>query len=240
MRYRTGLLVLGCAAVLCGCSVATPTVAPSPVPATPPHQPTTQVQKFGPFFPSSSPPDKACARQTESWSNDSGRWVTGPRYCTYWPSDPREPEAFSLCVGEWADVVVEANLRYYTRPSRAGIVVRALNSNDAYVFVISQTAEEQRCYWQVRRGGMGADTQAPERWSDPIDPRPLMLPRGDGTQVVVARVRVEAVGSRLVGYVNALEASVWENAPIRPGRVGLYMRSDGTEQSWADVMIHTP
>jgi hypothetical protein len=197
------------------------------------------VRTFGPFFRSSAPPDQACARQTESWSNDSGRWVTGPRYCTYWPSDPREPEAFSLCVGEWADVIVEANLRYYTKPSRVGIVVRARNPNDAYVFVISQT-DEQQCYWQVRSGGDRADMQAPERWSAPIDPRPLVLPRGDGKQVIVARVRVEAEGSRLVGYVNALEASVLENAPVRPGRVGLYMRSDGTEQSWADVVIYVP
>lgn len=239
MRCSIGFLVLGCAVVLYGCGGAAPTVAPSPVPPTAPLQPTALVQTFGPFFNSASPPDKACARQTESWSNDSGRWVTGPRYCTYWPSDPREPEAFSLCVGEWADVIVEANLRYYTRPSRVGIAVRALNPNDAYVFVIAQTGEE-RCYWQVRRGGNAADSQSPERWSEPIDPRPLVLPRGDGAQVVVSRVRVEAVGSRLVGYVNALEASVLEDAPVRPGRVGLYMRCDGTEQSWADIMIYVP
>ena len=239
MRFRNGLLVLGCAVALYGCSGATPPVAPSPVPATAPPQPTARVETFGPFFSSSSPPDETCARQTTSWSNDSGRWVTGPRYCTYWPSDPREPEAFSLCVGEWADVIVEANLRYYTRPSRVGIVVRALNPNDAYVFVISQ-ADDPQCYWQVRRGGKDAPLQSPERWSDPIDPRPLVLPRGDGTQAIVARVRVEAQGSRLVGYVNALEASVLEGAPVRKGRVGLYMHNDGTEQSWADVVIRVP
>lgn len=238
MGYRIGLVVLGCAVVLCGCASPTPTALPSPTPTVAPR-PTVLADVFGPFFSSSEAPDETCARQTESWSNDSGRWVTGPRYCTYWPSDTREPEAFSLCVGEWADVIVEANLRYYTRPSRVGIVVRARNPNDAYVFVVSQT-DEQQCYWQIRSGGEGADTQAPERWSAPIDPRPLALPRGDGTQVIVARVRVEAVGSRLVGYVNALEASVLDNAPVRPGRIGLYMRSDGTEQSWADVIIRTP
>lgn len=239
MRCRIGLLALGCAAVLYGCGGATPTFTPSPAPPTALPQPTAREETFGPFFSSSAPPDETCARQTESWSNDTGRWITGPRYCTYWPSDPDEPEAFSLCVGEWTDVIVEANLRYYTRPSRVGIAVRALDPNDAYVFVIAQ-GDEQRCYWQVRSGGKGAPVQAPERWSQPIDPRPLMLPRGDGTQAVVARVRVEAIGPRLVAYVNALEASVLENAPIRPGRVGLYMRSDGTEQSWADVIIRVP
>ncbi len=239
MRRRIGLVVLGCVAMLSGCGRPASTVVPSPIPTIASRQPTAQVETFGPFFSSSSPPDEACARQMESWSSDSGRWTTGPRYCTCWPSDLQEPEGFSLCVGEWTDVIVEANLRYYTRPSRVGIVVRARNPNDAYVFVISQT-EEQRCYWQTRSGGEDADTQAPERWSDPIDPRPLALPQGDGTQVVVARVRVEAVGNRLVGYVNALEASVLENAPVRSGRIGLYMRSDGTEQSWADVIIHAP
>lgn len=239
MRYRIGLLVFGCAVMLCGCSGVTPTLAPSPVPATVPRQPTAQAEVFGPFFNSSSPPDEICSRQTNSWSNDSGHWITGPRYCTYWPSDPREREAFSLCVGDWVDVIVEANLRYYARPSRVGIVVRALNPNDAYVFVISQMGEE-RCYWQVRSGGNGADSQASERWGVPIDPRPLVLPRGDADQVVVARIRVEAVGARLVGYVNALEASVLENAPVRPGRIGLYMHNDGTEQSWADVTIRVP
>jgi len=33
---------------------------------------------------------------------------------------------------------------------------------------------------------------------------------------------------------------VLENAPVRAGRVGLYMSGDGTEQSWADVVIHAP
>ncbi len=238
MGYRIGWIMLGCAVLLCRCTGPIPPSSPSPTPTTIP-QPTAHMQVFGPFFSSSEPPDEACARQTESWSNDSGRWRTGPRYCTYWPSDTREPEAFSLCVGEWTDAVVEASLRYYTRPSRVGIVVRARNPNDAYVFVISQAGEE-RCYWQVRSGGVDADMQSPERWSDPIDPRPLALPRGNGTQVVVARVRVEVLGNRLIGYVNAQEASVWENATVRPGRVGLYMRSDGTEQSWADVIIRVP
>jgi len=148
-------------------------------------------------------------------------------------------EGFSLCVGEWQDVVVEASLRYYTLPSRVGIVVRALNPNDALVFVISQV-EGGQGFWQIRSGGKDAPVQEPERWSDPIDPHPLALPRGGGTQAVVARVRVEAVGNRLVAYVNSLETSALENAPVRAGRVGLYMSSDGTEQSWADVVIHAP
>jgi hypothetical protein len=194
---------------------------------------------FGPFFDSTAPPDDACTRQTASWGNEAGKWVTGPRYCTYWPSDKGEREGFSLCVGTWQDVVVEASLRYYRLPSRAGIVVRALNLNDALVFVISQ-ADGGQCFWQVRSGGGDTPTQSPECWSEPIDPHPLILPRGDGTQVVVVRVRVEAVGRRLVAYVNSLETSVLENAPIRPGRVGLYMSSDSTEQSWADVVIHAP
>lgn len=148
-------------------------------------------------------------------------------------------EGFSLCVGEWRDVVVEASLRYYTLPSRAGIAVRAPNSNDALVFVISQVDGGQG-FWQIRSGDKDTSVQEPERWSGPIDPHPLALPRGGGTQAVVVRVRVEAVGNRLVAYVNSVEISALENAPVRAGRVGLYMRSDGTEQSWSDVVIHAP
>lgn len=237
MRLRAWLLLLGCVFALSACGKETPTAAPALSPAATRPRPTAAV--FGPFFSSSSPPDQACTQQTASWSNDAGKWVTGPRYCTYWPSDEDEPEGFSLCVGEWQDVVVEASLRYYTLPSRAGIVVRALHPNDALVFVISQ-ADDPRCYWQIRSGSEGDAMQPSERWSDPIDPHPLVLPRGNGAEVVVARIRVEAEGSRLVAYVNALETSVLENAPVRRGRVGLYMRADGTEQSWADLVIHAP
>ena len=239
MRHRVCLLLLGCIVVLSGCGNPPQTAAPTVAPATPQPEPTARPQQFGPFFDSSASPDETCTRQTASWGNETGKWVTGPRYCTYWPSDEREREGFSLCVGAWQDVVVEANLRYYTLPSRVGIVVRALNPNDALVFVISQ-ADGERGFWQIRSGGGDAPTQAPERWSEPIDPHPLVLPRGGGTQAVVARVRVEAVGNRLVAYVNSLETSVLESAPVRQGRVGLYMSSDGTEQSWADVVIYAP
>lgn len=239
MRHRAWLLLLGCVFALSGCGSPPQTAAPTAPIATPRPQPTARPDVFGPFFDSTSPPDDACTRQTVSWGNEAGRWVTGPRYCTYWPSDEQEREGFSLCVGMWQDVVVEANLRYYTLPSRVGIVVRALNPNDALVFVISQ-ADGGRCFWQIRSGGAEASTQEPERWSEPIDPHRLALPRGSGTEAVVARVRVEAVGGRLVAYVNSLETSVLENAPVRSGRVGLYMSSDGTEQSWADVVIHSP
>jgi hypothetical protein len=238
VRHHVWSLMLGCIFVLSGCGTPPQPTTPAVAPATS-AEPTARLQQFGPFFDSSTPPDETCTRQTASWGNETGKWVTGPRYCSYWPSDESEREGFSLCVGAWQDVVVEASLRYYTLPSRVGIVVRALNPNDAIVFVISQAGGESG-FWQIRSGSGDSSTQAEERWSEPIDPHPLVLPRGGGTEAVVARVRVEAVGNRLVAYVNSLETSVLENAPIRQGRVGLYMNNDGTEQSWADVIIRAP
>ncbi len=233
MGYRLRFLVLALALLLAACGAQGSPTAPAEAVQS---SPTTPPQVFGPFFDSTAPPDDACQQQMASWEDDAGEWAVGPRYCTYWPSDEAQPDAFSLCVGEWQDVTVEANLRYYVLPSRAGVLVRALHPNDALVFVISGEGGGT-CYWQVRYGAADDPVDAPERWGEPIHPLSLALPRGNSSEVVLAGVRIEAVGSRLVAYVNGLEASVFEGAPVRAGRVGLYMHSDGTEQAWADVVI---
>ena len=233
MGKRLWFLVLALALLLSACAAQGSPTAPA---ETTQSSPTSPPQVFGPFFDSTAPPDDACERQMASWGDDAGEWVVGPRHCTYWPSDEIQPEAFSLCVGEWENVTVEANLRYYVLPSYAGILVRAAHPNDALVFVISGQ-DGGTCFWQMRHGEPDELVDAPERWGEPIDPLSLALPRGNGTEVVVAGVRIEAKGNRLVAYVNGLEASVFESAPIRAGRVGLYMFNDGTEQAWADVVI---
>ncbi len=236
MGYRLQFLVLALTLLLSACGALRSPTAPPTARETAQPSPTPLHQVFGPFFDSTAPPDDACRQQMTSWGNDAGEWVVGPRYCTYWPSDEAHPEAFSLCVGEWQDMTVEANLRYYLLPSRAGILVRALHPNDALVFVISGEGGGT-CYWQVRSGEPDAPTGAPERWGQPVGVQSLALPRGNGTDVVITGVRIEAEGSRLVAYVNGLEASVFTGAPVRSGRVGLYIHNDGTEQSWADVVI---
>lgn len=236
MGYRLWFLVLALALLLGACGALRSPTAPAALRETAQPSPTSPPQVFGPFFDSTAPPDDACQQQMASWEDDAGEWVVGPRYCTYWPSDEAQAEAVSLCVGQWQDVTVEANLRYYTLPSRAGILVRALHSNDALVFVISGE-DGGTCYWQMRRGAADDPVGDPERWGEPIDPMALALPLGSGSEVVLAGVRIEAMGNRLVAYVNGLEASVFEGAPVRTGRVGLYMHNDGTEQAWADVVI---
>ncbi len=242
MVRRLRLMVLVSLVALSGCELFGPQSTPanrSPD-FTPKStaRPTATVapQVFGPFFDSQAPPDDSCRRQTGSWGNEVGDWVIGPSYCTYWPSDNTYLEAFSLCVGEWQDVTIEANLRYYTLPSRVGIVVRALHPNDALVFVLSQDGEGA-AYWQVRQGSEDDPVDAPELWSEPIDRHTIALPRGNGQQVVIARVQINAIGDRLEATVNGLDAGVLENAPVRSGRVGLYMYNNGVEQSWADVTI---
>jgi hypothetical protein len=235
-------LVLVVLLFLTGCGAFRPPTEPAmTAPTFEPRQSarptsTTSPKVFGPFFDSTAPPDQACLRQLESWGNEVGDWIVGPSRCTYWPSANNDRDAFSLCVGDWQDVLVEANLRYYELPSRVGILVRAANPNDAIAFVIDP-AHGGSAYWQIRQGDPEDSPYAPERWGDPVDPRPLALPRSNSLEVVIARVNVVAIGSHLVAYVNSTEASVFDNAPVREGQVGLYMESDGTQEAWADLVI---